>query len=163
MLVSCFVLVSSACSDSTDDRAKLEKINAMYQEYKKSFPHVEDLSVEELLAMQTREKVVLVDVRDPVEREASMIPGAVSADEFERDIEEFTNSTVVTYCTIGSRSGLYAKGLQAKGMRVFNLKGSILAWAHAGRKLVNDEGETRRVHVYGPGWNLLPQGYEGVW
>ena len=44
-----------------------------------------------------------------------------------------------------------------------NLKGSILPWVHAGQELVDDTGPTRRVHVHGREWGLLPAGYEPVW
>ena len=58
---------------------------------------------------------------------------------------------------------MYAKDLQAKGWKVFNLKGAILAWTHAGGPLVDPEGPTRRVHVYSSRFNLVAEGYDAVW
>jgi hypothetical protein len=39
----------------------------------------------------------------------------------------------------------------------------VLLWSHEGLPLTSSDGPTRRVHVYGPRWNLLPAGYEAVW
>ena len=45
--------------------------------------------------------VVLVDNREQTGRDVSMIPGAISAQSFESDIEKYADATVVVYCTIG--------------------------------------------------------------
>lgn len=157
IVIVCCVLYFSSTSD-------VEKIEAMYQEYKKQFPGIDDISVEELIELQAREDVVLVDVREPREREVSMIPAATSVEEFEGNLEKYKGMTVVSYCTIGHRSGLYTQKLQARKLRALNLKGSVLSWAHAGLKFVDKQGkETRRVHVCGAKWNLLPEGYRGIW
>lgn len=145
------------------DEAKLERIDALFEQYAKSFPAVRNLSVEEVLAERERGDVVLVDVREPRERQASVIPGAISAEEFERDRAKYTDQTIVTYCAIGYRSGIYAKELSQEDFRSFNIKGGILAWAHAGQELIDENGTTRRVHTYGRKWDLLPDGYEAVW
>ncbi len=147
---------------STDYR-KRQTIESLYQTSKQHFPEVPEVVPEELQALRDNGRVLLVDVRRPDEQAVSMLPGAVTKKEFEQRSEEFEGVTVVTYCTLGHRSGLYAKRLQAKGWRVHNLKGSILAWTHAGGELVDAEGPTQRVHVCGPSWNLAADGYEPVW
>ena len=144
-------------------RTKIETIDAMYRDYKKSFPNTPDISVDALLATQKTTRVVLVDVREPREREVSMIPGALSSQEFERNIDKYKDRTIVVYCTIGFRSGIYAEKLQNTDLTMLNLRGSILAWVHSGQQVVNTQGPTHRVHVYGPEWNLLPDDYQGVW
>ena len=73
----------------------------------------------------------------------SRIPGAVTAAEFESNLEQYQDAVAIAYCTIGHRSGLYAQKLQQQGINVFNLEGSLLAWTHAGGELVNAEGTTR--------------------
>ena len=74
------------------------------------------------------------------------------------------DATIVAHCTIGYRSGKYVAKLQRQGLDALNLKGSILSWVHAGQPVVTFEGEeTKRVHVYGQKWDLLPQGYKAVW
>ena len=143
---------------------KQERIERMYKKYQRKFPDVESISVAELQELQAEGgAVVLVDVRQPEEQEVSMLPGAIRQSDFEARRDEFTNATVVTYCTAGYRSGLYAKRLVAEGVEVKNLAGSILAWTHSGQTLVHDGAETKRVHTYGPDWNLVAEGYEAVW
>ena len=157
------MLVSAGWSEDLTDRQKLDRINEMYKDYKKSFPDTPDVSVEELIVMKENSNIVIVDRRKKKEQDVSMLPGAITAKEFEKNIERYRDKTIVVYCTIGSRSGHYAKRLQKKGISAFNLKGSILSWIHAGQRIVDKDGETRRVHVYGPEWNLVPDGYEAVW
>ena len=103
---------------------------------------------------------MLVDVRSDEERAVSTLPGAVSQEAFEATAPA---GPVVTYCTIGARSGEYADGLRKQGRDVRNLAGSLLAWTHAGGPLTDAEGEpTRRVHVYGKRWDLIHSDYEAV-
>ncbi|MCH8801321.1 MAG: aminopeptidase P family N-terminal domain-containing protein [Chloroflexi bacterium] len=92
-----------------------EEIESMYSEYKQSFPEIKDISVDELLAMD-REDLVIVDVRESNELEVSMIPGALSRSDFEARLEEFGGMTIVVHCTIGYRSGLYVAELNEKGI-----------------------------------------------
>ena len=136
----------------------------MYGEYREDFPGIRELSVEEYGEFVRDRKFVLVDVRETKEREVSVIPGSISAEEFERRREEFADSTVIAHCTIGYRSGKFVKDLQEEGIEAYNLIGSILSWVHAGRPVVDSQGApTTRVHVYGEKWDLLPEGYEAVW
>lgn len=159
------LLTASSCQDNNgpDSRTELETIEQLYQKYKQSFPQVPEISVADLLAHKLDPNVVLVDVRPPLERSVSMIPHAVSLEEFERRIDRYRGHMIVSYCTIGHRSGLYTKKLKADKLQAFNLKGGVLAWAHARQKFVDAQGETTNVHVYGPQWNLLPDGYQGKW
>ena len=146
-----------------NDEAKRATIDAMYEEYRADFPDVPEITAEELAEALASNAVVLVDVRPKKERTVSMIQGAITVEAFEADREKFAGNRIVTYCTIGARSGEYAESLRAKGIDAENLRGSILAWAHAGQPLANADGPTKRVHVYGSNWNLLPSGYEGTW
>jgi sodium/bile acid cotransporter 7 len=147
------------------DAEKRETINGMYEGYKQSFANTPDLSVSELVALRVAEEVVVVDVREREEFAVSHIPGAVFIDDFEAHREKHRDKKVVAYCTIGARSGEYAQKLQEKdGVEAYNLKGSILSWVQEGEPVVDSEGnETRRVHVYGRKWDLIPEGYESVW
>ncbi len=145
------------------DDQKRQRIDELYAEYRASFPDVPEMTVEQLLAGRTTDDLVLVDVREPAEQEVSMIPGAIPVRQFEAEGKRHEAKRIVVYCTIGYRSGLYARKLNELGQRIFNLKGGILAWAHAGGAVVDLNGQTNRVHVYGREWNLLPCGYEAVW
>ncbi len=150
-------------SKSTD----AEKFAAIQKEYggyhKEVFPEIPDFSVEKLVARQKTEKIILVDVRTPEEYGVSMIPGAITAEEFEANTDKYKDHKIVTYCTIGYRSGVYAKKLRKKNIRAINLAGGILAWAHAGKTFTSETGETRKVHVYGKNWSLLPDAYQPDW
>ena len=143
------------------DEQKFREIEKMSD--KVSLPGVPELTVDELRQLQSQEEIVLVDVRTPDEQMVSMIPGAITASDFEGNRKSYQSATVVTYCTIGGRSGKYAKGLVDAGMKAFNLRGAILAWTHAGGDLVDTEGSTRRVHVHGRKFDLTADGYESVW
>lgn len=149
-------------SDMSDD-AKRQQIDAMYRKSRRSFPEVPELTAEEFMALRDKEKVLLVDVRTDEERAVSMIPGAVSSLHFEQHQSDYDGGMVAVYCTVGHRSGHYAKELHAGGWRVFNLKGAILSWTHAGGPLENADGPTRKVHVNNPRCDLVAEGYESVW
>jgi rhodanese-related sulfurtransferase len=145
------------------DAEEVVRIREMYDGYRKDFPNVPGITAEELMKVQPEENLVLVDVREPEEQQVSMIPGAISAKEFEAARENYRDSQIVVYCTIGARSGRYAAELIEDGFDARNLEGSILSWTHAGGSLVGPTGPTKEVHVYGPTWNLAADGYHAVW
>ncbi|MDP7420360.1 MAG: rhodanese-like domain-containing protein [bacterium] len=163
MIVFSITCLPGCRSTPSSDKTRLDRIEHMYREYLKEFPDIPDLSVRELLTLQETENVILVDEREPKEWRVSMLPGAVTREAFEREIESYRHLTVVVYCTAGKRSGYYTVDLAADGFKAFNLEGGVLAWAHAGRPFVKNGKNTRRVHVYGEQWNLLPEEYEAVW
>ncbi|MEM7051301.1 MAG: rhodanese-like domain-containing protein [Acidobacteriota bacterium] len=160
------ILTLAACAGADDpgsamtDAEKLAEIRQMYDGYRSDFPEVEDISAEELLALRENRPVVIVDVRKTKERRISTIPGAITPEELGTLPE---GALVVTYCTVGYRSGLHADKLRRQGIEVKNLAGSLLSWAHAGGDLVDAEGPTKRLHVYGKKWNLAPEAFEAVW
>ena len=162
--VAVLSLLAAGCSGPKSDQEKRDRIDAMYSQYReKSFPDVPYVTVEKLLSELKAQKLVIVDVRSPKERQVSMIPGAISAEDFERNREEYKSRMIVSYCTIGARSGVYTKKLCEAGFSAANLKGSILSWAHAGQGLIDENGPTRRIHVYAKKWDLAPQSHESVW
>lgn len=105
---------------------------------------------------------VLVDVRSPREADVSTLPGAVTLAEFRRDADRYRDRRVVTYCTVGVRSGWQAKRLRSEGFDAANFEASILGWAEAGLPLVTPAGEpTDRLHTYSEAY-AAPAGYVGV-
>jgi len=162
LLTSCNGLRSG--NTSTTDATRLDQIETMYAGYRKDFPEVKEITPQGVADLQKSDGIVLVDVREPEEQAVSMLPGAITAAAFAAAEDTYRDKTVVTYCTIGARSGAYADELRRKGFKVFNLKGSLLAWTHAGLSLKDSEGrDTKRVHVYGKTWDLAADGYEAVW
>ncbi len=168
LVVLAVAFAHAGCAVDRGRAAGAEDVAALYASYRRAFPDVPEISVEALMAARDEARpgegeVVLVDVRDASERAVSVIPGAISVEELQAAGDVIQDRLVVTYCTIGYRSGRYAERLLERDFRVANLEGSLLAWIHAGGALVDAEGPTRRVHVYGKRWNLLPAGYEPVW
>ena len=138
--------------------AEAEKLEQAYQKLKPKFNEAPEISVEQLNTEQAN--VVFIDVRDDDEQRVSMIPGAISVDEFTRSAAKYKNATIVAYCTIGYRSGTFTIKWQKRGYDVTNLKGGVLAWAQAGRVFQSPSGiETKRVHIYDDDWNYLPKSY----
>jgi sodium/bile acid cotransporter 7 len=76
--------------------------------------------------------------------------------------EAYRDHLVISYCTIGYRSGELAQKLQKKDIPVLNLGGGILAWLHAGGKVYKQGKAVNRVHVYGKKWNLAPSAYKSI-
>lgn len=118
-------------------------------------------------AEQSGEKIaesdfVVVDVRSDQEINVSVIPGAITKAQYEKDAAKYSGKLVIPYCTVGGRSGAYAKQLAGKGVKVKNYKGSILKWVDAGLPLVTLKGEpTNRVHTYSDRYKI-PAKYEQV-
>lgn len=109
---------------------------------------IENLTVEEAAQEIEQGDAVLVDIREPAEREQNgYIPGAVEAPrgmlEFWADPEspyhreEFDPSRrTVLHCASGGRSALAAATLKELGYeRVAHMDGGIKAWKEAGRPL----------------------------
>lgn len=167
ILTGIFVInfLLAKASIRSDGQAKKQKIYTMYRKYKDSFfPNIVDISVEEILKRQDREGILFIDVREPMEQEVSMIAGAITTDEFDRNIDKYKNYTIITYCTIGYRTGIYARRLlKHKGIKSYNMIGGLLSWVHSGQKIYLETMETNRVHVYVKKLDLLPKGYEAIW
>jgi len=120
------------------------------------------------------ENTVLVDVRTRPERSVSKLEGAISLQEFEQQAPSLSSDThVITYCTIGYRSGLEARRLQyqyALQGRISSLDG-IVAYTHAISEEKDNEdiprvvcpttgSDTRAVHTFGRQWSCVADDYE---
>ena len=155
-----------ACQDPGElpEAEKRARIEELYEGYQTKFPDAPEVTVETLAErLAGPEPPVVVDVRGDDEREVSMIPGSLSQEEFEERRGELAGREIVSYCTVGYRSGFYTEKLVAEGWDARNLRGSIIAWTHIGGALDQGGTPTRRVHVYGRKWNLVAEGYEAVW
>ena len=99
---------------------------------------------------------LIVDCRESAEREVSTIPGAISMSEAETRLASTDTPQVneaplqiICYCTIGLRSGLYARTLKAPGRDVSNY--SIIQHVWGGGNLSksdDDEGPVEEVHIF---------------
>lgn len=81
-----------------------------------------------------RGEAVVLDVRENVEWKAGRIPGALHiplARIRSRRHELPRDTTIVTVCRSGHRSGLAARWLRHAGYHVEDLEGGMKAWARA--------------------------------
>ncbi len=96
-----------------------------------------DITVEELnQKLQSGEKFVFIDVREPWENEefnlgAQLIPlGTLMNSMWE--LEDHKGEEIVVHCRSGARSGMAQAMMQAQGFQnVRNLTGGIMAWEAA--------------------------------
>ena len=138
----------------------------------RSFADIPRASGKEVVGLrESGWKVTLIDVRSAAEMEISMLPGAIPAAEFEHrccsNPEQYRDTILVPYCTIGFRSGLYCRRLLAgecgtSGGRpapsVRNGEGVVL-WSF---DVGSFEGGARALHVYGAEWDVAAAGFETV-
>ena len=153
----------TTAADPLANRELAAKVQSMYEDYRDHFKGVAEVTPDSLKAWLMRPGTIVVDVRPSEERDVSIIAGAISAAQFESNAEDYGGFRVVTYCTIGYRSGEYAQKMTAKGIEAYNLAGGILGWIHAGAVVEHEGADSREVHVYGRRWSLLPEGYEARW
>lgn len=169
-LIACLlvILVGTELFPATADRRlsdsdKKDAVYEMYRNYKRDdFPGVPDISPDSAMALADSGWVVFVDDRTDAEREVSTLPGAVSREEFVEHIDRYRDATIVAYCTISYRSGGFVQEMAGRGLKIYNLRGGILAWLLEGGRVYHDGEETHRVHVYGDRWDYAPAGYETV-
>lgn len=163
------LLATAACASAPSTEAeKFVTMHARYADYKeREFPRIRDIAPESAKALDP-DDILFVDVRTPEEQAVSMIPGAITAEAFRDDpVGHGAGRLVVAYCTISYRSGLLISDmspeLAREGIGMRNLVGGLLAWAFADGPLLDENGPTRRVHVYSEDWDYLPDDYEAVY
>ena len=184
-----------------EESSKRETCHQMWKSYHSKFPDVDSLTSTEYLrdlsdsttGIPLSKSYTLVDVRSQAERAVSMIPQAVTLDEFESRVKSSPASNaidevVVTYCTIGYRSGLEARRLRDKyGLNVMNLDGIVsythacsAAAAHSSSAMSREDSgsghdkimhlvepksqkPTTKVHVFGPAWNQASNSFDAIY
>lgn len=119
---------------------------------------IEPKRVEEWLEDKTRAQPTLLDVRTQPEFDISHLHNAqrVSPDAPASAIHLAKNQPIVTYCSVGYRSGAFAQKLQQAGYtNVQNMSGSIFQWANEGRPVERDGQRVTKVHPYNATWGKL--------
>ena len=67
-----------------------------------------------------------------------------------------SNHRIVLYCSVGHRSSDLAQFLMKKGYtEIYNLEGSIFAWANEGRPVYRGKEQVQVVHPYDKTWGRL--------
>ena len=142
-------------------------------------PKIGEISVEELRKLQPEQPdthptarssgqlagpadFVVLDVRSDAESSVSIIPGAITKSKFEQNRAKYQQSTVITYCTVGGRSYLYARKLARQGVATLNFKAGIVGWCNAKLPLVSQDGQpTNRISIADPRFKV-PTDYQVV-
>mmetsp|Transcript_38764 Transcript_38764/g.74464 ORF Transcript_38764/g.74464 Transcript_38764/m.74464 type:complete len:189 (-) Transcript_38764:100-666(-) len=127
------------------------------------------ISMEEAKELERKgQRVVFVDIRTPAEQEVSRFPKSIDEEEFWKNKDSYKDSHVVSYCTIGFRSGVFAQKLKKLGYpHVYNGEGVVLWTYDEATQLVHREKDgsevpVKKVHVYGNEWDLAADSYETV-
>jgi rhodanese-related sulfurtransferase len=130
---------------------------------RRRFPEVRQLSTQELadwLGPKPRPgpKPVLIDVRPAAEHGVSHLEGAVRASTVGavRALGLEESRPLVVYCSVGYRSSeLGVRLIRAGFTNVFNLEGSIFAWANEGRPVYRGTNRVAEVHPFDRRWGVL--------
>ena len=105
----------------------------------------EDADPDRFYQIGFTDSMQLIDVRTQTEYDEGHLPFAVLIDVtkpafLSRAMQHLdTTRPVFVYCRSGKRSARAASLLAAKGFRVINLKGGILAWIRAQYPVIKDE------------------------
>ena len=154
--------LSCSCPQST--KSNNSTIDSFSVEYSEDYPDVIQVEYARDKELIGSGKAILVDVRTSEETEVSTIPGAILKKDFQSNRHLYKGKTIIPYCTIGYRSGLYVKELMVVGFEALNFKGGILSWVNSGGSLQERSGKnTNNVHVYGRKWNLVPETFTAQW
>lgn len=150
--------VAALCIGCEDRALTWAQVEAMIA---RDFPDTPTMSIDDLRQRlnDSSPDIRLIDVRRPAEYTVSRLPGAVHEPDIERiaaAAEADPGQTLVVYCSVGYRSAEVAEQLHKRGHRnVFNLRGSIFAWANRGLPLIGPDGPTQQAHPYDAHWGQL--------
>lgn len=92
------------------------------------------ISAQELQELlKTKEKPVLLDVRQPDEHKQKHIPNSLliplgDLQHRMKELEKYKNKEIIVYCASGARSSSACRMLSAAGYSVRNLNGGMMMW-----------------------------------
>lgn len=127
----------------------------------RDFPEVQRITPAQLAAWLRdgkRPPPILLDVRTAAEYEVSHLQNAqrVQPDSPAAAIRIAKDQPIVTYCSVGYRSGAFAQTLEKAGYtHVLNMEGSIFKWANQGRPVYRSGQRVEKVHPYNGTWGRL--------
>ena len=160
-LTMCAGVAASAQEESEDSTMSwpltLKTIRA-------KFPTVAHISTDTLQSWRDespqRENLLLFDVRAPEEYAVSHLQGARSVSSKDEALKVLqgvsSDQRIVLYCSVGYRSSELAQFLMKKGYtKIYNLEGSIFAWANEGRPVYRGKEWVQVVHPYDKTWGRL--------
>jgi len=107
------------------------------------------------------QKVVFVDIRTRAEQQVSRFPKSIDEEEFWKNKKLYKDAHVVSYCTIGFRSGVFAQKLKRMVLHLyinsfhnFSLNRGILTSITAKALCC---GHTTRRHSWSTGRKMVPK------
>ena len=159
LIVAATVALSTGAEEPR--ASQVVRLERLAVEIATDYPAVAHISPEEL--RRSYPDALLIDVRAPAEYSVSRLPGAQRADsaaDIDVLAEQSGQRPIVFYCSVGWRSAEAAQAFNkrqvaAAGTRqVFNLTGSLFAWANQGRPLEDENGPTTAVHPYNAWWGM---------
>ncbi len=138
-----------------------QSLAAIHEKIERKFPDIAHIERDDLAALP--EDTIYFDVREPDEYAVSHIPGAVQvppdispADFKARFGSDIEGKTAVFYCSVGRRSSSLIDRLdhvlKEEETVAYNLEGSIFRWHNDEAPLVNEAGETDKIHPYNWLW-----------
>ena len=130
--------------------------SAVYSLIENRFPQILTVDISTLETWLQSTDVLIIDVRTREEYLVSHLRGAQN----QVAIEDFQNipkdRRMVLYCSVGYRSAELVQTLRKEGYtQVYNVKGSIFAWANAGKPVYRRGEKTTFVHPYNEVWGQL--------
>ena len=158
------ICASVAASAQEEGEDRTMSWSLMLKAIRVRFPTVAQVSTDTLQAWLTkspqRENLLLFDAREPEEYAVSHLQGAQPAPSKDEALKALqgvsSNQRIVLYCSVGYRSSELAQFLMKKGYtEVYNLEGSIFAWANEGRPVYRGKERVKVVHPYDRIWGRL--------
>lgn len=130
--------------------------------------HISHQQLQVLLPAIDAHDVLLFDVRRPEEYQMSRITGSIQIAP-DMSVQEFItqygnaihNKSLIFYCSVGYRSSEFIqrieKQVRQKGVTaMYNLKGGIFRWYNENHPVINNNGETDKIHPSDDSWaNLI--------
>jgi rhodanese-related sulfurtransferase len=97
---------------------------------KPAYPSISSSDLKERLK---KEKLVLLDVREPHEHADKNIKGSIliplgSLSDRIGELQKYKEKEIIVYCRSGNRSGQACNFLHHKGFKVVNLSGGMMMW-----------------------------------
>ncbi len=138
------------------------KWNLLHSLIQLRFLDIRHVSTKELAIWLEDEKKtipLLLDARTPLEYATSHLRGAYLVPHNVQEIEPYISCSfshpIVTYCSVGYRSGILAQRLQKIGYKkVFNLAGSLFFWFSENRPVFCEEKPVSFIHRFNLFWSF---------
>jgi rhodanese-related sulfurtransferase len=157
--------MTASAEDSAAPDTQNKLLNKFHGNIQKNFADVTHVTPAQIDVAD--EDVILFDVREADEFVVSHIDGALRVDP-SLDAEEFmaqftrdwTGKKIVFYCSVGQRSSMMAAATQTAlkergAAQVANLEKGVFGWHNQSLPLINEKGQTDKVHPYNAFWKRL--------